>query len=175
MRHTRPTMGFAFALAAAVSVGANAAPLVAERVTFDSLDRDATGLPVRLTALRYLSEGAATARGAVIALHGCGGIQIFIGESDDWTPAAPCAKLSEAMAARALPVAVKIYPGTYHDFDAPGARMRVRHDVPNGANPGKGVTTGGNSAARDDAYAQVKAILRANIGDGARLSAQDGN
>ena len=118
MRHTRPTMGFAFALAAAVSVGANAAPLVAERVTFDSLDRDATGVSVRLTALRYSPEGAATA----------------------------C-----------------------------GARMRVRHDVPNGANPGKGVTIAGNSTARDDAYAQVKAILRANIGDGARSSAQDRN
>jgi len=316
MRHPRSTTCFAFALAVAVSAGANAAPLVPERVTFDSLDRDSTGMPVRLTALRFSPEGAAAARGAVIALHGCGGIygtgkgrehvptprhqamaemlvaegyvvlfpdsldprgrrelcttkmsertitvanrrldvlaslawlraqpgiaadriallgwshggsttlatmnaknaavaefrkssdapffttaiafypgctvyarrpegfapaaplRIFIGESDDWTPAAPCAKLSEAMAARALPVAVKIYPDTHHNFDAPGARMRVRHDVPNGANPGKGVTTGGNATARENAYAEVKAILRAKIGDGSRSSPQGGN
>ena len=320
MPDARPTAWPALAVAAIVGIsagaGAVAAPLVPERVTFDSFDRNAAGVPVRLTALRYSPEGVAPARGAVIALHGCGGIygsakgrehrptprhqamaemlvgegyvvlfpdslnprgrrelcttklnernitvanrrldalaslawlqaqpgiaadrvallgwshggsttlaatnaknaavaaflrprdapffataiafypgcaayarrperfapaaplRILIGESDDWTPAAPCAKLAEAMAARALPVVVKIYPDTYHDFDAPGARMRVRRDVPNGTNPGKGVTTGGNAAAREDAYAQVKAILRASIGDGPRSFLPGGN
>jgi dienelactone hydrolase len=54
---------------------AGAAPRVPERVTFDSLDRDpATGAPVRLLALRYAPEPGRATRGAVVALHGCGGI-----------------------------------------------------------------------------------------------------
>jgi dienelactone hydrolase len=53
-----------------------AAPLVPERVTFDSLDRDpATGAPVRIAALLFRPEGPADARrAAIVALHGCGGM-----------------------------------------------------------------------------------------------------
>jgi hypothetical protein len=36
-------------------------------------------------------------------------------------------------------------------------------DVPNGVYPGQGVTVASNRAARDDAYARVKAQLRAAL------------
>jgi len=61
--------------AAFFGVKAIAAPLVPERVTFDSLDHDSTGTPVRIAALLFRPEGPSDAKfPAVIALHGCGGI-----------------------------------------------------------------------------------------------------
>jgi hypothetical protein len=36
-------------------------------------------------------------------------------------------------------------------------------DVPNGVNPGKGVTVAPNAAARDDAYMRMKQQLRAAL------------
>ncbi|MEP7183681.1 MAG: dienelactone hydrolase family protein, partial [Betaproteobacteria bacterium] len=91
-------------------------------------------------------------------------LSIYIGIEDDWTPAAPCVALGEAAVARGLPLMVNTYPGTYHDFDAPVGRLRVRNDVPNGVNPGRGVTTAPNPEARADAYARVREILRRTIG-----------
>lgn len=67
----------AFALGvAAVCAFAHAAPVVPERMAFDSLDRDsATGQAVRIQALLFKPEGSdATRRPAVVALHGCGGM-----------------------------------------------------------------------------------------------------
>ena len=69
-----PKAMVALALAAAAACSA-AAPLTPERVTFDSLDRDPmTGVPIRLTALRYTPDRDVATTGAVIALHGCSGI-----------------------------------------------------------------------------------------------------
>jgi dienelactone hydrolase len=52
-----------------------AAPLVPERVSFDSLDRDSTGTPVRIAALLFRPKGPSDAKfPAVIAFHGCGGM-----------------------------------------------------------------------------------------------------
>jgi dienelactone hydrolase len=71
------TTTLAMAAAALLAAGAASAALPPpERVTFDSLDRDAAGAPVRITALLYKPEGAPPAAGfaAVIALHGCGGL-----------------------------------------------------------------------------------------------------
>lgn len=65
------------AVAAVVLHGvACAAPLVAERVSFDSLDRDPrTGETVRITGLLFRPEGSeGSRRPAVVALHGCGGM-----------------------------------------------------------------------------------------------------
>ncbi len=94
-------------------------------------------------------------------------LQIFIGERDDWTPAAPCVALGAAAAAREVELMVKVYPDSYHGFDAPGGRLQVLADVPNGVNPGRGVTVAPNFQARADAYARVRAILRAAIGQAA--------
>ncbi len=51
---------------------------------------------------------------------------------------------------------VVTYPDTYHDFDNPGiTRARVRTEVPNGVNPGHGVTTAPNAQARENAKTRV--------------------
>jgi dienelactone hydrolase len=75
---------------------------------------------------------------------------ILIGEADDWTPAAPCKALGEAAARAGQPLTVALYPDAYHGFDDPNpnAKVRVRADVPNGVNPGRGVTVGPNPQAR---------------------------
>jgi len=91
-------------------------------------------------------------------------LAIMIGASDNWTPPAPCAVFAEAMVERGLPVSLRIYEGAVHGFDAPGARVVVRRDVTTGVYPGLGVSIGGNPAARADAYARLKAILRERIG-----------
>ncbi|MEP6943988.1 MAG: dienelactone hydrolase family protein [Betaproteobacteria bacterium] len=90
-------------------------------------------------------------------------VSIFIGEADDWTAAAPCVELGKRARQQGLPLTVTTYPDTYHGFDTPNLQ-RPRHlDVPNGVNPGKGVTIASNPAARADAYARVKAQLRAAL------------
>lgn len=87
---------------------------------------------------------------------------ILIGENDDWTPPQPCVALQEKVRAQ-YPQDIfelRLYPDSYHDFDAPNAPLRIRKDVPNGVNPGQGVTVGANPAARAQAYREVIEFLR---------------
>jgi len=89
---------------------------------------------------------------------------LLIGEADDWTPAAPCRELAATVAARGEPMQIITYPDTYHDFDSPAlTAKRVRKDVPNGVNPGMGVTTAPNPEAREDAKLRVRAFLAENL------------
>ncbi len=69
---------------------------------------------------------------------------MMVGEADDWTPAAPCKQLAEQ--AQGLKPEFESYAGAYHGFDST-APLRLREDVPNGVNPGKGVTVGGDAQA----------------------------
>jgi len=87
-------------------------------------------------------------------------LRIYIGEKDDWTPAAPCAALGVAMKVRGDPAEVTVFPDSYHGFDSPTGRMIVRKDVPNGVNPGQGVTLSPNSTTGADARAKTRAFLR---------------
>ena len=92
---------------------------------------------------------------------------LMIGEKDDWTPPKACVALHEKVRVQ-YPGEVfelRVYPDSYHDFDAPNAPLRVRKDVPNGVNPGKGVTTGENPAARKQAYSEMTEFLRQRVGD----------
>jgi dienelactone hydrolase len=91
---------------------------------------------------------------------------LLIGEKDDWTPAKPCVDLHEKVRGQhpTDTFELRLYADSYHDFDAPNVPLRVRKDVPNGVNPGKGVTVGSNSAARDKAYAEVREFLKGRIG-----------
>ena len=92
---------------------------------------------------------------------------LMIGEKDDWTPAKPCVALHEKVR-KQYPDDVfelRVYPDSYHDFDAPNAPLRVRKDVPNGVRPGQGVTTGSNPAARKLAYAEMLEFLRQRMPD----------
>ena len=85
---------------------------------------------------------------------------LFIGEADDWTPAAPCEMWVKTLQEYKQDAAITIYPAAYHDFDNPAGKLRVRSDVPNGVNKDKGVTVGPDAKARADALAQIDALLR---------------
>ena len=92
---------------------------------------------------------------------------LLIGEKDDWTPPKPCIGLQEKVRAQypGDTFELRLYADSYHDFDAPNVPLRVRKDVPNGVNPGKGVTVGSNSVAREKAYAEVVGFLKQRIGN----------
>jgi dienelactone hydrolase len=45
---------------------------------------------------------------------------ILIGDADDWTPAARCAKWRDAVQTHGHVLQMKTYPGARHGFDAPG-------------------------------------------------------
>ena len=79
---------------------------------------------------------------------------LMLGEKDDWTPPGPCVELGKAVGAE-----VNLYADSYHDFDNPVGEVRLRRDVPNGIHPGQGVHVGANPAAREQAYARLRALL----------------
>lgn len=89
--------------------------------------------------------------------------RIYIGALDDWTPAAACVDLGNAMAARSEDLLVTTYADSYHAFDSPTGRLVHRTDVPNGVHPGDGVHVGPNPVAREAANASMRAFLRARL------------
>ena len=93
-------------------------------------------------------------------------LTLFVGAADDWTAPQPCIDLAQRLIAAGEPVTITVYPDTYHGFDGPVSQGRLHLDMPNGVNPGSGVTVAPNAAARDDAYAKLKRFLRAEIGGG---------
>jgi dienelactone hydrolase len=72
-----------------------------------------------------------------------GATMLLVGAADGWTPAAPCAELVK----RNPQMQIQSYEGAFHNFDST-APIRVRKEVPNGVNPGQGVTVGGNPEAK---------------------------
>jgi dienelactone hydrolase len=108
-------------------------------------------------------------RGLVAFYPGCRGasvkpgwrpaapLLILIGESDDWTPAAPCHALAKEVGAALTLVA---YPGAYHDFDAPRP-VRILQNIPHSQNADETVHAGENADARADALARVPAVIAA--------------
>lgn len=69
---------------------------------------------------------------------------MLVGQIDDWTASAPCVALARSVTV--MRPEIVVYPGAGHGFDS-SAAVRLRKDVPNGVNPGKGVHVGGNPAA----------------------------
>ena len=81
-------------------------------------------------------------------------LMLMLGELDDWTPPGPCIALGKAVGAE-----VNLYPGSYHGFDSSFGEVRLRTDVPNGVNPGRGVHVGPNPAAREQAEFRLLEVL----------------
>lgn len=81
---------------------------------------------------------------------------IVMGDSDDWTPAAPCRVLAER-----FPTLIKLvlYPGAYHDFDAPGRPVRVRQGLAFTAGGNGAAHVGTNPEAREAALREVPAWI----------------
>lgn len=133
------------------------------------------GAGVALDAVTRRPDSAAgTAFRAVVAFYpGCTSrnkkadnfhpyapLLLLMGESDDWTPAAPCKALAARVAARGEPMQIITYADTFHDFDNPSLKgQHLRQEVPNGVIPGAGVTTAPNPAAREDAKQRVIVFL----------------
>ncbi|MGH7358367.1 MAG: dienelactone hydrolase family protein [Candidatus Rokuibacteriota bacterium] len=94
-------------------------------------------------------------------------LYVLVGEQDDWTPAAPCVALVEAARVRGAPVAIKVYPGAHHSFDAPGTPVRYRPEVRNHSKTTDGccgATVGTDPVARADAIAEVTRFFAAELG-----------
>jgi dienelactone hydrolase len=136
------------------------------------------------TNLRHPAVAAAPVRAslAVAFYPGCSAelargyqpaapLLMLLGADDDWTPPAPCEKLAATATATAtatvdaavLAPRVQTYAGAVHGFDGT-APVRVRHDVPNGAHPGRGVMVGAQPAAREAARAELDAFLATHWG-----------
>lgn len=80
---------------------------------------------------------------------------ILIGENDDWTPAEPCQKLTEAAKKAGYPVMIKVYPGAHHSFDSSNPVRYVPTRVNANSSSGRGATTGGDPKAWEDSIREV--------------------
>ncbi|MBK6603640.1 MAG: dienelactone hydrolase family protein [Betaproteobacteria bacterium] len=129
-----------------------------------------------VAAWRDRSPQPAYFRAGVAFYPGCGALAkarrgytlaapltLFVAGSDDWTAPEPCIDIAARLAAAGEPAAITVYPGAHHGFDGPSSQPRLRLDVPNGVNPGRGVTVATDPAARDDAYEKLKTFLRTRL------------
>jgi dienelactone hydrolase len=88
---------------------------------------------------------------------------VLVGAADVWTPAAPCKAFLDTVAGRGAPIEMQIYPGAYHDFDAPNL---PRRELPQ-FTTAEGVVpiTATDPVARQDAFARVPGFLARYLGD----------
>jgi dienelactone hydrolase len=79
-------------------------------------------------------------------------VHLFVGELDDWTPAAPCKTFAEKFN---LPLVA--YPNAYHGFDAPNVKKMVLTGIR--ATKSHTATIGTDPEARADLLKRVPEIL----------------
>jgi dienelactone hydrolase len=93
-------------------------------------------------------------------------LYVLVGALDDWTPAAPCLALVERAQAAGAPIAIKVYPGAHHSFDAPATTVRYRPEVRNHSKAGdpSGATIGTDPVARADSIVEVTRFLGTHLG-----------
>ena len=85
---------------------------------------------------------------------------VLIGEADDWTPAATCREMVEAMRSRGSDARIVIYPGAYHYFDVKGQPKELLAEVENENRPGGfGATVSYQPEAAADAHRQIEQFL----------------
>ena len=82
-------------------------------------------------------------------------LEILVGGADDWTGAEDCRVLAARAQARGEPVAIRVYPGAYHDFDHPNLPVRERRGLAYTAGENGVAHVGTDPAARTDALARV--------------------
>lgn len=130
---------------AALLAGLACAAATPLRVQVPSLDAPASSAVV-LPGHWFAAEASAAAPAMLLA------------ERDDWTLAAPCKALAERSRGGPTPQ-WESYADAYHGFDGT-APLRLRRNVPGGANPGHGVHVGGESAARAVAAQRLEQFLK---------------
>jgi dienelactone hydrolase len=85
---------------------------------------------------------------------------VLIGAADDWTPAADCVGMVDAMRARGADATIVVYPGAYHYFDVEGQKQEVLGWVENDLKPDdRGATVAYQAEAAADAHRRVDAFL----------------
>jgi len=132
-----------------------------------------------LYAMRPSSRLGTGFRAAVAFYPGCAALSraktpyrpyapllILTGESDDWTPAAPCVTLAEIAKKQGASLEIVTYPGAYHSFDRINSPVRYRPNVRNPNQPGgKGATVGEHPQAREDAVRRTLEFLARTLKD----------
>ena len=89
---------------------------------------------------------------------------VLIGEADDWTPAAKCREMVEAMRSRGADATIVTYPGAYHYFDVEGQKLELQAQVENDNRPGGfGATVSYQADAAADAYRRVEDFLARHL------------
>jgi dienelactone hydrolase len=88
---------------------------------------------------------------------------VMTGAEDVWTPLAPCQSFLQQAIARGARVQLQVYPGAYHDFDAPHLTRKEypQYRTRSGVVP----ILGTEPTARADAFARVPAFLASNLGN----------
>lgn len=86
---------------------------------------------------------------------------VMSGELDNWTPAAPCQRLTQRLKARGQPVRYVQYEGSYHAFDSSSAV--TERDNAAGTRTGRAMA-GGNPVARDASAREMMEFLGKHLG-----------
>jgi dienelactone hydrolase len=86
-----------------------------------------------------------------------GPLLLLLGEADDWTPPERCDPVVADARRRGEPVEAVCYPDSFHGFDSPGSRVRLRTGLARA--PGGSAHVGENPEARIDALMRVPEFL----------------
>ncbi|MBV9016774.1 MAG: dienelactone hydrolase family protein [Alphaproteobacteria bacterium] len=114
------------------------------------LDRD---LAAQYFAERFRA-GVALYPGCITLPRFAAPVMILIGEADDWTPAERCRDMVRQARPDSAPIAMKVYPGVYHAFDAVALGTGVRY---------RGHWLEYNEAAARDAEDRTRAFLAEHL------------
>lgn len=115
----------------------------------------APDLPAGLILGAVAFYPACTRIAASLSWHNAAPLLILMGAADDWTPPAPCQELAR----RNLDVDLKLFPGTFHDFDVPNDKLHLITGLPY-TKSGTGIAHAGeNPAARAKARHMVPAFF----------------
>lgn len=87
-------------------------------------------------------------------------LTILIGSADDWTPAAPCTRISKRWGSR-----IVVYDGAYHSFDHPHSPRQLRTGTALSARGDGLAISGTDPEARKAAIDEVLKILSARLWD----------
>jgi dienelactone hydrolase len=90
-------------------------------------------------------------------------VLMLLGEKDDWTPPGSCTELADRTrkSQPGVDLDVHLYSDSHHAFDGTQP-VRFQPDIPNGFN-GRGVHSGGNTAARAAALAEMDDFLASRL------------
>lgn len=89
---------------------------------------------------------------------------VLVGEADDWTPAAECRDMVEAVRGRGADATLVTYPGVYHYFDVEGQPHEVLPSVDNDLKPGgHGATVAYDAAAAADARRRIEEFFARHL------------